>query len=159
MLLAKPVCLFLYASVVFSFAAGVARGDDLPDGPGKAATIRICGKCHSPERAASLHQPRNAWEETVVKMVKLGAQGSDEEFDAVLTYLSKYFGREVPGPINMNTADAVDLEAGLLLLRSQANAVIQYRETNGNFKSIDDLRKIPGLDFQKVESKKARLVF
>jgi competence protein ComEA len=92
-------------------------------------------------------------------MVKLGAQGTDEEFDAVLTYLSKNFGRETPGPINMNTADAVDLEAGLLLLRSQAQAVIQYREANGNFKSLDDLRKIPGLDFQKIEAKKARLVF
>src|ERR1700761_2712049 len=150
-----PVCL----SLLLFLLTGLAQGDDLPDGPGKAATIRICGKCHSPERAASLHQPRNAWEETVVKMVKLGAQGTDEEFDAVLTYLSKNFGRETPGPINMNTADAVDLEAGLLLLRSQAQAVIQYREANGNFKSLDDLRKIPGLDFQKIEAKKTRLVF
>jgi competence protein ComEA len=154
-----PVTIPLCLSLLFFLLTGLVQGDDLPDGPGKAATIRICGKCHSPERAASLHQPRNAWEETVVKMVKLGAQGTDEEFDAVLTYLSKNFGREIPGPINMNTADAVDLEAGLLLLRSHAQAIIQYREVNGNFKSIDDLRKIPGLDFQKIEVKKARLVF
>jgi competence protein ComEA len=149
----------LSAGVLVLLLSGFASGDALPEGSGKAATVRICGKCHSPERAASLHQTRGAWEETVIKMVKLGAQGSDEEFEAVIGYLSKNFGRETPGPININTADAVDLEAGLLLLRSQAIAVIQYRDANGPFKSLDDLRKVPGLDFQKIETKKTRLVF
>jgi competence protein ComEA len=132
---------------------------DLPDGPGKAATVRVCGRCHSPERAVSLHQSPSAWEDTIAKMVKLGAQGSDEEFEAVLTYLSKHFDRERPGPININTAKAVDMEAGLLLLRSQAKAVVRYREENGDFKSIEDLKRVPGLDFQKVMAKRARITF
>jgi competence protein ComEA len=132
---------------------------DLPDGPGKAATVRVCGRCHSPERAVSLHQSRSAWEDTITKMVKLGAQGSDEEFEAVLTYLSKHFDREQPGPVNINTAKAVDMEAGLLLLRSQAKAIVRYREENGDFKSIEDLKRVPGLDFQKVMAKHARITF
>ena len=138
--------------------SGSAKAD-LPAGPGKSATVRVCGKCHSPERAASLHQSRSAWEDTIVKMMKLGAQGSDEELEAVLGYLSTHFAPEPPKPIDINKARAVDLEAVLLLRRSQAKAVIEYRTKNGSFKSIDDLRKIPGLDFQKIEAKKSQLVF
>ncbi|HEX4769597.1 MAG TPA: helix-hairpin-helix domain-containing protein [Bryobacteraceae bacterium] len=140
-------------------AANLCVGDALPEGPGRAATIRVCGKCHSPERAASLHQRRSAWEDTIVKMMKLGAQGSDEELEAVLGYLSTHFGTEVPGPLDINKARAVDLEAGLLLKRSEAKTIIAYRDENGPFKSIDDLRKVPGIDFQKIEAKKSRLVF
>ncbi len=136
-----------------------ACGQILPEGPGRAATIRICGKCHSPERAASLHQRRSAWEDTIVKMVKLGAQGSDEELEAVLNYLSTHFATEIPGPVEINKARAVDLEAGLLLRRSQATAIIDYRNKNGLFKSIDDLRNVPGVDFQAIELKKSRIVF
>ena len=144
------------------FALAVLCGSaqaDLPEGPGKAATVRVCGKCHSPERAVSLHQSHSAWEDTIVKMMKLGAQGSDEELEAVLGYLSTHFGPEAPKPIDINKARAVDLEAVLLLKRSQAKAVIEYRTKNGSFKSIDDLRNIPGLDFRKLEAKKSRLVF
>jgi competence protein ComEA len=148
----------LSTGLALTVLSGTAQAD-LPEGPGKAATVRVCGKCHSPERAASLHQSRSAWEDTIVKMMKLGAQGSDEELEAVLGYLSTHFGREAPKPIDINTARAVDLEAALLLRRSQAQAVIEYRAKNGSFKSIDDFRKIPGLDFKKIEAKKSRLVF
>jgi competence protein ComEA len=92
-------------------------------------------------------------------MVKLGAQGSDEELGAILNYLSTHFAAELPGPIDINTARAVDLEAGLLLMRSQAKAIVEYRNENGLFKSIDDLRKVPGLNFQAIEAKKSRIVF
>ena len=140
-------------------ATGAVGGQSLPEGPGRAATIRVCGKCHSPEKAASLHQRRSAWEDTIVKMIKLGAQGSDEELEAVLNYLSTHFATEMPGPIEINKARAVDLEAGLLLRRSQARAVIEYRDKNGPFKSVDDLRNVPGIDLQAIESKKSRIVF
>ena len=137
----------------------VSLADPLPDGPGKAATVRVCGRCHSPERAASIHQGRSEWEDTMVKMVKLGAQGSDEEFDTILGYLSRNFGPDSPAPLNINTANVVDLQTALLLRRSQAYALIQYRSQNGDFRSIEDLRNVPGLDFEKVQAKKSRIVF
>jgi competence protein ComEA len=150
-------------SMVLFFAAfavliGTAKAD-LPEGYGKAATIRVCGSCHSPERSTTVHQDRQGWEETITKMAKLGAQGSDDDFDAVLTYLSKNFGEEIPGPIDINKATAVDLQTSLLLRRSQANALIEYRSQHGDFQSLDDLRKVPGLDFAKIEAKKSRIVF
>lgn len=131
----------------------------LPEGPGKAALIRVCGKCHSPERVITVHQRRYSWEETILKMVKLGAQGSDEELEAILNYLSNNFGTETPGPIDINNCRSIDLQASLVLPRSQANAVIEYRDKNGPFKTIDDLRSVPGLNFQLIEPKKSRIVF
>jgi len=47
----------------------------------------------------------------------------------------------------------------LLLLRKEAAAVIAYREKNGLFKSVDDLKKVPGIDPQKIEAQKDRLYF
>ncbi len=144
--------------LALTLLAGTLRAD-LPEGYGKPATVRVCGKCHSPERAASLHQSDSEWEDTITKMVKLGARGSDDDFDAILIYLTRHFGPEKPGPINLNKANAVDLQTSLLLRRSQAMAILQYRSEHGDFKSIEDLRSVPGLDFAKIEAKKARLVF
>lgn len=92
-------------------------------------------------------------------MVKLGAQGSDEEFEAILGYLSKNFAKERPGPVDINTARPADMEADLLLLRHEAKAIMAYRKENGPFKSFDDLKKVPGLNYQKLEAKRARIVF
>jgi competence protein ComEA len=132
---------------------------DLPEGYGKAEILRVCGSCHSPERATSLHQSRQEWEETVTKMAKLGAQGTEDEFDALLSYLSQHFGLEVPGPVNINKATAIDLQTTLLLRRSQAKALLEYRSQHGNFQSLGDLRNVPGLDFSLLQTKKARIVF
>jgi competence protein ComEA len=59
----------------------------------------------------------------------------------------------------VNTCRAIDLESGLTLRRSQANAIIEYRAKNGPFKSIEDLKKVPGIEAAKIEAKKDRLTF
>jgi competence protein ComEA len=131
----------------------------LPPGPGLDETNRLCGKCHSPEQAASIHQSRGAWEETLAKMVGLGAEGSDADFEVVLTYLTKNFGPEAPRPVNVNKATAVELESGLSLTRTESAALVQYRTEKGEFKAMDDLKNVPGLDFKKIEARKARIAF
>ncbi len=87
---------------MFLFAA-FAHAAALPDGPGKAETVRICGKCHSLEQAVSLRQGQAGWTATISKMVNLGAEGSDVEFGTILNYLVKNYGAgnsnpSVPGP-------------------------------------------------------------
>jgi competence protein ComEA len=37
--------------------------------------------------------------------------------------------------------------------------IVEYREKNGPFKSIDALKKVPGVDAAKIEAKKDRLAF
>jgi competence protein ComEA len=89
----------------------------------------------------------------------MGAKVPDESYASILGYLTSHFGADAPLPIRVNKASAVDLESLLLLRRSEAAAIIQYRTEHGNFKSIDDLRKVQGVDFKKIEAKKDLLVF
>src|SRR3982751_4301265 len=131
----------------------------LPDGPGKEQMVKICGMCHEPQRAASIRLTRDGWEATIGDMIARGAKGSDEDFQAILDYLAKNFLGEAARPLNVNTATSVELESVLLLLRKEAAAVIAYREKNGLFKSVEDLKKVPGIDAKKIEAQKDRLYF
>jgi len=135
-------------AVAAILSAGMAWGQ-FPDLPGKDATIRACGNCHEPERAASLHQTKDGWDATM----------SDADYATVLDYLSKAFPADAPKPLNINTASGIDLESTLGLLRSQAALIVAYREKHGNYKSFEDLKKVPGLDFSKIEDKKDRISF
>jgi competence protein ComEA len=138
--------------------AGGARAQ-LPEGPGKAETEKICTQCHDLARSISLHQDHAGWQATMDKMITLGAQGSEKDLKAVVDYLAKNFPAEEVPKINVNTCRAIDLESGLTLRRSQANAIIEYRAKNGPFKSIEDLKKVPGIEAAKIEAKKDRLTF
>jgi len=131
----------------------------LPDGPGKEETQKLCAQCHELEKSFSIHQDRVGWQRTVDKMVAFGMKGAENEFAAVLEYLAKNFPAEDVPRINVNKAAAIDFESGLSLRRSQAAAIIRYREKHGPFKSIKDLKKVPGVDTAKIEAKKDRLIF
>jgi competence protein ComEA len=148
----------LKAPLATALLAGAAWAQ-LPDGPGKAETERLCSQCHELARSISLRQDRAGWEATVDKMVSLGAKATDKETGAVIDYLAAHFAAEEVPRINVNKARAIDLESGLTLKRSEAAAIIEYRAKNGSFKSIDDLKKVPGIDAAKIEAKKDRLIF
>ena len=91
----------------------------LPDGPGKAETTRVCGKCHLLEQAVSLRQGQAGWKETVSKMIDLGAEGSDAEFSAILNYLAKNFGGGNSNPSSPAPAPSIALPP---LTQSPGNA-------------------------------------
>ena len=131
----------------------------LPEGPGKEETQRICKQCHELERSFSVHQDQEAWQQTLNKMMALGAKFTNKEFTVVLEYLAKNFPAEELPKLNVNKATAIELESRLTLTRSQSAAIIQHRSKKGPFKSIEDLKKVPGIDAAKIESKKDRLVF
>src|SRR5690242_5890224 len=82
-------------SLAICCLAGVfAQAATLPEGPGKAETTRICGKCHSLDQATSVRLGNTGWSETITKMINLGAEGSEAEFTTILNYLVKnYPGR------------------------------------------------------------------
>jgi competence protein ComEA len=133
-------------------------GEGLPDGPGKDVTVRACAPCHEARRAASVRLTRDGWAAVIDSMRLRGAKISDEDFPIILDYLSTYVLGEALQPLNLNTASQIDLEAAGGLLRREAAAVIQYREKHGRFKTIDDLKKVPGLDFRKIESRRDAMV-
>ncbi len=155
------MALILAASGVF-VAAGqnpppAQSGDVLPAAPGRDATVKVCSGCHNVGIVASLRLTRDGWAAVVKDMVKEGATGTDEELAQVLDYLTANFLGEAPRPINVNTAPSIDLESVIGLLRSEARALITYREKTP-CKVIDDLKKVPGLDFKKIEAAKDRIV-
>ena len=155
------MALILAASGVF-VAAGqnpppAQSGDVLPAAPGRDATVKVCSGCHNVGIGASLRLTRDGWAGVMKDMVREGAKGTDEELAQVLDYLSANFLGEAPRPINLNSAPAIDLESVVGLLRSEARALINYREKTP-CKVIEDLKNVPGLDFKKIEAAKGRIV-
>ncbi len=110
-------------------------------------------------RSVSLRQDRAGWQATIDKMVALGVKGTDQDFRAVVDYLAKNYPAEEMPKLNVNKATPIELESRLTLRRSEAAAIIAYRTKNGNFKSVEDLKKVPGIDAAKIEAKKDRLTF
>jgi competence protein ComEA len=92
-------------------------------------------------------------------MIAMGTKGTDQQFAAVLDYLVRHYPADEVPPLEINKATAIQMESRLSLKRSQAAAVIAYRKANGDFKSIDDLKKVPGIDVGKIEAKKDQIRF
>ena len=131
----------------------------LPDGPGKQEVQKLCTQCHEIERVFSLRQDHDAWQATVNKMMTLGMRASDDDVKLVVDYLAKSFPGDPIPKLNVNTATAIQFESALSLKRSESAAMIEYRTKIGKFKSMDDLKNIPGVPFSKFEAKKERLAF
>lgn len=61
-------------------------------------------------------------------------------------------------PVNINTADARTLAKELSGIGlSRAQAIVEYREKNGPFKSADDLAKVKGIGMKVVEQNRANI--
>ncbi len=130
---------------------------ELPDGAGKDTLIKVCGACHSPDNVIANGRDRAGWEEEITKMAGFGADGTDEEFTAILDYLVKTSG--YPADDQRKQSCRAQLEAGLDLTTAEADAVVDYRKKNGDFKSIEDLKKVPDVDAKKIDAKKDKLTF
>jgi competence protein ComEA len=130
----------------------------LPDGKGKDALLKACGSCHQAERSASVRLTREGWEEVIADMIKRGAKGTDEEFGAVLEYLTTHFLGEAARPLNINRATNVELESVAGLTRKEAAAVLAWLDKVGVCKSLDELKKVPGLDYKKIDARKEFIV-
>ncbi len=150
---------FLLNAAALLLLFSVTALAQLPEGPGKAETERLCQTCHDLQKAVSLRQDEAGWGGTVNKMVELGAQVSSDDTVAIVTYLAKSFPAEELPSLNLNKARAIQLESRLSLKRSEAAAIIKYRKEHGDFTSLEDVKKVPGIDFAKIEAKKDSLVF
>ena len=72
------------------------QAQDLPDGAGKDLVMNVCMVCHELTRITSKKKTKEEWNDTVDKMAARGAKASDEEFDTIVNYLTKYFGKDQP---------------------------------------------------------------
>ncbi len=61
---------------------------------------------------------------------------------------------DIYSPVDINTADASELENLPMIGPVRATAIIEYRERNGPFVKIDDIMKVSGIGpaiFEKIE--------
>ena len=156
-------CFLATAVIVLLVAASGPSGsmraaqDVLPDAPGKDVTVRLCANCHAADTVASVRHTPEGWRDVIAKMVAAGAEGTEQEFESVFQYLSTQFPVEAEKALNLNTATAIELESVAGLLRKEAAALIAHRGKNGPCKKLEDLKKVAGLDYKKIEARKERL--
>jgi cytochrome c5 len=72
----------------------VGHHGPIPDGPGKEIVLTTCTLCHDLRRITRGRRSAQEWEETLDAMLNEGAPLSDEGFQVVHAYLSRYFGTE-----------------------------------------------------------------
>ena len=129
----------LVAATTITTIAQPSRAEGLPDGPGKDLVEAICSECHTTERITTQQLTKPQWADKVLEMLQEAPDVKQSERDTIVEYLAKNF----PAHANVNKAGAKELQATLEISSESASAIVSYRQKNGAFKTLDDLRKFP----------------
>lgn len=132
---------------------------EFPPGEGRDTTLSVCSKCHSVNNLLATGRDRQGWENIILKMVSLGSKGTDEDFSDIADYLTANFPPASGAKINVNKAEVKQLAMTLVLTSDEAKAIVAYREKNGDYKSLDDLKKVPSVDAKKLDARKDKIQF
>src|ERR1700761_5640908 len=124
-------CIFhLGSMIVLSIAVG-GYAQSLPEGQGKAEFQRICGNCHSVSIATSQRMTQAQWTGVVNDMVSRGAQGSQQDLDNVVSYLSTHFGQGTPPAASAAPAAPPPVAKETPLSEEQVTRALGLIKTNG----------------------------
>jgi helix-hairpin-helix protein len=150
--------LLLVSPVLIGMAAAPQndRGE-LPDGDGRDIVVQRCTtSCHPATALTRERRTRDQWRGFIGLMRYKGAGVvlSDEELRMVLGYLQRHFGK-----VNVNGDPKEDLQVVLDIPIDAAAAVLAYRAGHGDFQSLDDLARVPGLTPEILEARKNRILF
>jgi competence ComEA-like helix-hairpin-helix protein len=83
--------------------------------------------------------------------------GMDTELQARADSLWRARKAKLNEPIDLNTADALDLERLPGIGPVTAAHMIEYREAHGGFKSVEELDSVAGIGPKKLEALRARV--
>jgi competence protein ComEA len=139
-----------YALAQKSRSDASASREDAAD---KAAFQAVCGSCHPLTMVDGL-RTESEWLQEIEQMVKIGAKGTDEQFERVVRVLLRTLTK-----VNVNTATAPEIAPVLDVTDTTAEALVKHRTEHGSFKTLEDLKKIPGVDAAKLNARKERIVF
>ena len=132
---------------------------EFPPGDGREAVMRVCVKCHSPNIILAYGQNRVGWENTITKMARLGAKGTDDDYSDIADYLTANFPPSAIQKVFVNMATDKQLADILGISVDDAKAIIVYRDKVKGFKSIEEMKSVPNVDAKKIDAKKDHLVF
>jgi competence protein ComEA len=152
------------AGAMIGFALPAGAQVDLPKTEGKEVIERTCTVCHGADLFTRRKRDRDAWQRTVDDMEGRGAKASPDEFAKIVQYLVTNFGiseeeKRLAEKVNVNKAAAWRISRALRLFPEDGEAIVAYREKNGDFKSLQDLAKVPGIDPKKIEEARDRILF
>src|SRR5947209_15633465 len=122
--------LFLAAACLLA-AADDDDAKKLPDGAGKEAVARACFSCHASGNFRKMRLSKDEWSDQVADMVDRGAPATDAEVAAIIDYLATNFGKD--SKVLVNTAPFLELKNVLKLTVKEAQAIVDWRDQNGNF--------------------------
>ncbi len=132
---------------------------EFPPGDGRETVMRVCVKCHSPNIILAYGQNRVGWENTITKMARLGAKGTDDDYSDIADYLTANFPPSAVQKVFVNMANDKQLADILGISIDDAKAIIVYRDKIKGFKSIEDMKRVPNVDVKKIDTNKDHLVF
>ena len=151
---AALLTIILSAQAPESATPAGSKASKFPEGPGKAALLKVCSDCHGPESAVAQFKTREEWSKTLDEMAANGAQATDDEWNQILEYVDKNYSL-----ILVNKSDPKRLANQLDVPESTGDAILKYREEHGRIASLDDLKAIPMLDAAKLDAMRDRFVF
>ena len=154
--LVSAAALLWTTSIPQAIGTGQAVTDPsaLPEGDGRELLFRTCAECHGVESVTAERRTRAEWQGVVDDMAGRGAQASDDDVKTLVAYLSINVGR-----VNVNRASEEDLKAVVGVSADEAAAIVAHRTKEGSFKTLDDLKRVPGVDGRKLDERKGRIVF
>lgn len=120
---------------------------EVADADAKKLVEAKCATCHTLVSTYRQRNSRDRWGAIVDDMVARGMEGTDEEIDIIIDYLARHYGVKV----RVNAATADELVGGLGIRRSLALRIVSHREKQGSYKSAEDLKKVPNLDWKIIE--------
>ena len=132
---------------------------EFPPGEGRETVLRLCVKCHSPNIILASGQDRRGWENTITKMARQGAEGSDEDFTDIADYLTANFPLSAVKKVFVNMATDKQISDVLGVSLDDAKAIVAYRDRVKGFKSLEDMKAVPNVDAKNIDAKKDQLVF
>jgi competence protein ComEA len=75
-------------------------------------------------------------------------------------FMLLFSANSVATPVNINTADAQKIADSLKMIgEKKAQSIIEYRTKNGQFKNVDDLKKVAGIGDKIIEKNKEDILF
>jgi competence ComEA-like helix-hairpin-helix protein len=107
---------------------------------------RACRMCHPIENILRMRRTVREWADVLTTMQGRGASATEDEFQGIHWYLSRYYG-----VVRVNAAGAEELAAVLGLSAKEAEAIVDYRKAHGNIADLPALLKIEGIDKAKAK--------
>ena len=101
----------------------------------------------------SINQAQKLSDEAVVYVAKVGENAVDVTTSAP-TSATSGAGQAKSALVNLNTATEADFQTISGIGQKRAQDIIAYREANGRFKSVDELKNVSGIGAKTLEKLK-----